>query len=304
MDNVIKKIKNNSRHIFQFVFTCLSNGYLSGFLKGNIYKGKGKFFCLPGLNCYSCPGALGSCPVGSFQAVIGDRNYKFAFYVSGILIFFGALFGRFICGFLCPFGLVQDLIYKNPFFKKLKKLPGEKFLKYIKYIILILFVILLPLFAVDFMGTGKPWFCQYICPSGTLFGGIPLISSSPALRGALGWLFTWKTAILVVLIFLSLIVYRPFCRYLCPLGAFYSLFNKIALVRYKVDEDKCTKCGLCQKKCNIDIKVFETPNNAECIRCAECMKACPHKAIVFENTFEKIKNSNDKRSTPDVKKVR
>ena len=276
---VIKKIKNNTRTIIQFVFMCLTNGYVNGFKNGNIFKGQSKAVCLPGLNCYSCPGALGSCPIGSFQAVISDRNYKFTFYIAGFLIFFGAVFGRFICGFLCPFGLLQDLIFKIPFFKKLRKLPGEKYLKYLKYVIFVLFVVLLPLFAVDFAGTGSPWFCKYICPSGTLFGGIPLIGSSEALRGALGWLFTWKSVILLVLIILSLIVYRPFCRYLCPLGAVYSLFNGVALYRYKVDEEKCTKCGICQKACNLDIKAFETPNSGECIRCGNCIKACPHKAI-------------------------
>lgn len=279
LDKIVTKLKNNARTIIQFVFMCLSNGYVNGFKKGSIYKGETKALCLPGLNCYSCPGALGSCPIGSFQAVIGERNYKVTFYVAGFLIFFGALLGRLICGFLCPFGLVQDLIYKIPFVRKLKKLPGDKWLKYLKYVIFILFVVLLPLFAVDAVGTSDPWFCKYICPSGTLFGGIPLIGTNEALRGAIGWLFTWKSVILAVLIILSIIVYRPFCRYICPLGAVYSLFNGISLYRYKVDEEKCTKCGICQKSCHMDIKVFEKPNDGECIRCGRCIKACPHGAI-------------------------
>lgn len=296
MGKIFKKLKNNTRLCIQFLFTCLSNGYLAGFAGGKIFKGKTKAFCLPGLNCYSCPGALGSCPIGSFQAVLSEKNYKFSFYVAGILIFFGAVFGRFICGFLCPFGLVQDLLYKLPFFKKHKKLPGDKYLKWLKYVILLGFVIILPLTVLDIVGQGQPWFCKYICPSGTLFGGIPLIASNPALRGALGWLFTWKTAILVVLLLMSVIVYRPFCRYLCPLGAVYSLFNPIAFYRYKIDEEKCTKCGLCRQKCKMDIKVYEKPNSLECIRCGECIKTCPHSAIIKVNSLNTAKPCSEKSS--------
>ena len=180
----------------QLCFTALSNGYAAGFLQGTIYKGKLKFVCLPGLNCYSCPGALGSCPIGAFQAVIASRDYKLTYYVTGFLMLVGAVLGRFVCGWLCPFGLVQDLLYKIPFPGKRKLLPGDRWLKYLKYAILIGFVILLPLTVLDVVGQGQPWVCKWICPSGTLLGGIPLVSANPSLRGALGGLFTWKMAVL------------------------------------------------------------------------------------------------------------
>lgn len=275
----MRKLKSKSRLIVQLVFTALSNGYVRGFAEGEIFTGKTKSVCVPGLNCYSCPGALGSCPIGSLQATLGSRNYKFAFYVLGFLMIVGAFFGRFVCGFLCPFGLVQDLLYKITFFRKLKKLPGDKVLKWLKFVILLLFVIILPLFAVDTFGQGSPWFCEYICPSGTLGAGVPLTVLNEGLRSIIGWLYTWKTAILVVIIFLSILVYRPFCRYLCPLGAIYGLFNKISIYRYRIDETKCTSCGACQKACKIDIKTFENPNSIECIRCGDCIKSCPHNAI-------------------------
>ena len=116
---------------------------------------------------------------------------------------FGSLFGRLICGWLCPFGLVQDLLYKIPFFKKRKNLPGHKVLVWAKYVILVVFVILLPLLVVDFIGQGSPWFCKYICPSGTLGAGIPLLAMNESLRDAAGALFLWKSGILLVLLLLA-----------------------------------------------------------------------------------------------------
>lgn len=279
MADMIKAMRNRMRLWVQILFTAVTNGYLIGFVKGKIYRGPTKAVCVPGLNCYSCPGALGSCPIGSLQAVLGSRNYKFSFYVVGFLIFTGSLLGRFVCGWLCPFGLVQDLLYKIPFFRKRKNLPGHKVLIWLKYVILVLFVILLPLLAVDIIGQGSPWFCQYICPSGTLTAGIPLVALNDTLKSAIGGLFAWKVSILVVLVLLSLWIYRPFCKYLCPLGAIYSVFNPIALYRYKVDGNACTRCGKCRKACKMDIKVWEKPNSGECIRCGDCLKACPEGAI-------------------------
>ena len=277
------KLRKHARTLFQLVYVALTNGYAAGFVQGNIYKGAGKFACLPGLNCYSCPGAVGSCPIGSLQAVITSREHKFTFYVVGFLLLFGALFGRVVCGWLCPFGLLQDLLNKIPFVKKLRRLPGERALRALKYVVLVGFVIVLPLIVLDVVGQGQPWFCKYICPSGTLFAGVPLISSNPPLRAALGWLFAWKMGILIVLVLLSIVLWRPFCRYLCPLGAIYGLFNPVALHRFRIDEDRCTGCGVCQKACKLDIPVHRTPNSPECVRCGDCRRACPHGAICTAN---------------------
>lgn len=279
MGKLLNSIRRHTRTWVQVCFTALTNGYAAGFAKGTIFKGSSKVLCVPGLNCYSCPGALGACPIGSFQAVITSRNYGFTFYVTAFLLFFGAVLGRFVCGWLCPFGLVQDLLYKIPFVKKLRRLPGDRWLKWLKYVILVGFVIVLPMTVLDIVGQGKPWFCEYICPSGTLFAGIPLIASNPPLQAVLGWVFTWKVSILIILILLSILVYRPFCRYLCPLGAIYGLFNPIAFYRFRIDQDKCTHCTICQKACPMDIPVYEKPNSTECIRCGACRSACPHGAI-------------------------
>ncbi len=276
----------------QICYTAITNGYAAGFVKGRVYSGPLKRFCLPGLNCYSCPGALGACPIGSLQAVLSSRDYSFSFYIVGFLLLVGALIGRVVCGWLCPFGLAQDLLNKIPFPKKLRKLPGNKLLRCLKYVILAGFVIILPMVVLDVVGQGSPWFCKYICPSGMLFGGIPLIAVNEPLRAALGWLFTWKMSILAVLVVLSVIVYRPFCRYLCPLGAIYGFFNPIALYRFEIDGNRCTKCRVCQKACPLDIPVYRKPNSPECIRCGKCKAACPHGAIC---------NAGACRKTPEKK---
>lgn len=296
MGKVTRKIKKKSRLAVQLCVTALSNGYIKGFAEGKIFTGPTKAVCVPGLNCYSCPGALGACPIGSLQATLGSRNYKFAFYVLGFLMIVGALLGRFVCGWLCPFGLIQDLLYKIPFLRKFKTLPGDRILKWLKYGILAFFVILLPLFAVDLIGQGKPWFCAYICPAGTAEAGIPLVLLNEGLRAVLGWLYAWKLAILIVIVLLSILVYRPFCRYLCPLGAIYGLFNPVALYRYKIDAEKCTKCGSCQRACKIDIKTYEKPNSMDCIRCGACKSACPHGAIGNEIKIKNVRGvkSNDR----------
>ena len=152
--------KNKNRWKIQALSALLTNAHLAGFFTGKLYKGALKGTCVPGLNCYSCPGAVGSCPIGALQAVIGSSKFQFSYYVVGILIFFAVLFGRVVCGFLCPFGWFQELLYKIP----TKKFSTKKlrFLTSLKYIILALFVIVLPMTVVNEVGMGDPWFCKWL----------------------------------------------------------------------------------------------------------------------------------------------
>lgn len=286
-----KRIKfrktDKSRLTVQLLWTLFTNSFVTGFFEGKIYTGTSKRFCLPGLNCYSCPGALGACPIGAMQAVIGSQH-KITLYVSGFLIFIGAIFGRFICGWLCPFGLVQDLLHKIPFFKKITTFKGDRLLRYLKYVILVVFVIILPLFAVDDYGTSLPWFCKYICPSGMLFGGIPLAAINEGIRESAGFLFTYKGIILAFTVAASIIIYRPFCKYICPLGAIYALFNKVSVLKIQNEKDKCINCKKCEKACKMNIDVLNQLNSPECIRCGLCVKSCPTESLSMRFSLKNV----------------
>ena len=273
------KARNNIRHLFQSFWFLLTNSFFEGFKTGKIYGGKWKQLCVPGMNCYSCPGAKGSCPIGALQAVIGSPKFKFSYYIVGFLFFVGALIGRGVCGYLCPFGLVQDLLHKIPFVKKIETFKGDKALRKAKYLILLVFVILLPLFLVDIIGQGAPYFCKLICPVGMLEGGIPLVWMNTSMRGAVGFLYAWKGLILLLTILLSVIIYRPFCKYICPLGAIYSLFNSVSFFRYTLDHQKCIHCGRCKAVCEMQCDPVKNCNDLECIRCGKCKNACPVDAI-------------------------
>lgn len=277
------KKHNIFRSCIQFVATLIQNANFKGFFTGDIYKGQSKNVCVPGLNCYSCPGAIGSCPIGSLQNSLSAYRFKFPYYVLGLLIFFGVILGRVICAFLCPFGFLQDLIYRIPFFKKIKSFKGDRILRWIKYAVLIVMVIVLPIFI-----KLTPIFCKYLCPSGTV-AGIFLMISNNELFAEIGKIFTWKVIVLAIIVVGSLIISRPFCKYLCPLGAFYGLFNKVSVLQMSVDEHKCTNCGLCKSSCVMDINPPKDIKSAECIRCGNCASTCPSKAIGYCSVFAKKK---------------
>lgn len=280
-----KKQRKSSRWKIQLLATLASNPFLLNFFKGKLYRGPLKSACVPGLNCYSCPAAAASCPIGSLQAVIGSSKFSASYYIVGILIFLGALLGRVVCGFLCPFGWFQELLHKIPS-KKFSTRPLH-ILTYLKYVLLVVFVIVLPMTVVKEVGLGDPFFCKYICPAGILEGGIPLSIANSSIRASLGVLFTWKSCVLLGVIVLSVFFYRPFCKWICPLGAFYALFNKISVYRLSVEKDKCTACGVCSSVCKMDVDVFRSPNHSECIRCGDCIRACPHQAICATFSMKK-----------------
>ncbi len=232
-------------------------------------------------------------PIGSLQAVLNKSSYKISLYVFGMLTLFGVLFGRLVCAWLCPFGLVQDLMYKIKLGPKKKNLPGHTYLRWLRFAVLGILVLALPALLVNHAGVGSPWFCEWICPSGTLLGGIPLTLLNAEFRAAIGFRFAWKVALLVLFLVGSVVYYRPFCKYLCPLGAFYGALNPVSTYRIEVDVAKCVKCHSCQKACGMDISTFETPNSMDCIRCGDCLAACPTGAL--QTTWGKVRQDASSR---------
>lgn len=272
------KITEYKRRLTQLICAVLYNCNITGFAQGSIYQGEAKGVCVPGLNCYSCPGAVGACPLGSLQSALVSAKYRFNYYILGVLIIFGVIFGRVVCGFLCPFGLIQELLYKIPG-KKVRKGSWSKALSYLKYIILIVCAIGIPLIY------HVPVFCKYICPAGTLEGGIPLTIMQKPLRALTGFLFSWKLAIMLVILISAVFVFRSFCRFLCPLGAIYSLFHKVAICKVTVNQDKCIGCNACVQVCKMDVTKV---GDRECVHCGECAGHCPVCAISYSVGREKI----------------
>ena len=278
--NWFKTHMPSRRRIIQLYAALLYNANIKGFVSGRIYSSdhsnSTKNFCVPGMNCYSCPGAIGACPLGALQNALESSDTVTPYYVIGILVLFGIILGRTICGFLCPVGLFQELLYKikTP---KLKKNSYTRVLSYTKYVILVALVIVIPMFI------SSPTFCKYICPAGTFEGGIGLLSNpnNTDYLAMLGPIFTWKFAVLVVVIVLCIFMYRFFCRFICPLGAIYGFFNKFALLGVKLNKDKCTDCGLCISHCKMDIRRV---GDHECINCGDCISVCPTKAISWKGS--------------------
>ena len=269
-----QKIRRKLIQIAAFGFT---NCHAGNFITGKLYNGKFKEFCTPGLNCYSCPAATVSCPIGSLLAVTGRADLKVSFYVWGFLLAIGAVLGRAVCGFLCPFGLIQDLLGAIP----VRKFRLPKILTYVKYAVLALMVIIIPTVLIIATGHAAPLYCKYICPAGMLEGAIPLLLTHETLRDSAGVLFWVKLAILLAVIAGSVFVRRFFCKIGCPLGAIYGLLNKVSLYHLTVDRDKCIDCGKCAGCCPMDVDPVKAPRSAECIRCGACKAVCPKGAITI-----------------------
>ena len=313
MKKIALNIKNwwenhapTKRRLIQLYSALLFNSYLKGYITGDIFKGMTKNVCTPGLNCYSCPGAVTSCPMGSLQNAFASSNKTAPYYMLGIIMLYGIILGRWICGWLCPFGLLQDLLHKikTP---KLKKSRFTRVLSFFKYVIVALFVVILPLIYMvrDFP---LPAFCKYICPAGTVGGALGLLinPNNEGMFGMLGPLFTWKFVLSISIIVGAIFIYRMFCRFLCPLGAIYGLFNKFSLFGIKLEKDKCINCGKCISVCKMDIHHV---GDIECINCGECISSCPTKAISWKGAKiilpdNEIKDITDEDEIKEIEKKR
>ncbi|MBQ6440463.1 MAG: redoxin family protein [Mogibacterium sp.] len=271
------KCRPSRRRLIQLYSAVLYNAYAKGFIKGEIYTGNTKLMCVPGFNCYSCPAAIGACPLGSLQNALASSGSRAGFYVFGIIMLWGLMLGRTICGWICPMGLIQELLYKIPT-PKIRKNKATHALTYLKYFFLAVFAISIPLWYGLKHGKAVPGFCKFICPAGTLEAAVGLLSNpgNASFFKMLGIFFTRKFVIMLLIGLACVFCFRSFCRFICPLGAIYGMFNKLAVVGVKVDADRCTHCGACAMNCRMDVRHV---GDHECVSCAKCMDVCRQGAI-------------------------
>src|SRR5450759_4438511 len=281
-----------TRRWTQIAGTLAANPWFAYFSTRTIYQGRAKGLCFPGFNCYACPLALFSCPIGSLQhslammspqknasaagrAVIQatrqHASYSIAalLYVLGFIGLVGVVTGRLVCGWIWPFGFLQDLLYKIPS----PKLRLPQWMRFGKYVALVLLAMLIPYL------TGVHWYSR-LCPAGTLEGAVPLeVIPTKATLPDVGWFFWLKIAILVFFLAWMVVTKRPFCRTACALGAAYALLTPVSFYRMSVD-NRCDRCDRCREVCPVDINIYDNANSPECVRCLSCKKACPAGAII------------------------
>jgi ferredoxin-type protein NapH len=259
------------RKATQFFALFLTNAYMAAYVRGEMYQGAFKSICLPFLYCHSCPSATFACPIGTLQHYAVIRRVPF--FLLGHIGLFALLLGRMSCGWLCPGGLIQDLLAQLS--EKKIKIPRAFYA--LRYLALGGLVVLVPYL------TGEHWFSK-LCPIGTLVAGIPWAlwnpidptTGNPTIApGTLGVLFAIKLALLLAFIALAILAKRPFCRYACPMGVILGFFNRFSLIRLSVDQE-CDDCDTCQKHCPMGIKVSDDPNHPDCVRCFTCTSVCKH----------------------------
>lgn len=266
-------ILSGFRRLSQLSSTVLANSYIGSFVTKTVNTNPLKGICVPFLNCYSCPTALLSCPIGNMQHFMAIRAIPF--YLLGFIALVGITIGRMACGWVCPFGFLQELMYriKSPKFKV------PYMLNYVKYLVLISFVLIIP------YKTGDLWFSK-LCPAGTLTAGIPWAiwnpinpaTGQPVLPEGPEAIFYVALLILVGFLFWFVVSKRPFCRVACPMGALLSLFNRFSMVRLEV-APQCDGCNTCHINCPMDLNVYMDVDSTECIRCLECTR-CEYVKLV------------------------
>jgi polyferredoxin len=228
--------------------------------------------CGPVFHCYSCPLATFACPIGvlaNFSAL-----HMIPLIALGTFLFVGGLLGAFICGWVCPFGLLQDLIGKVP----TPKLRLPSWTGYTRYAVLVGLVLLIPFF----FGDRHPLFICSVCPAGGLEAGVPNMVSSAIAGGPVAWPSTVKIAIIIAFLASAFFIWRPWCTVFCPLGAIWGLFNHVSVFFLQFHPRRCTSCGLCRKQCRYGVKPDMRANDPRCIRCLECVRC---EAITVENAL-------------------
>jgi ferredoxin-type protein NapH len=210
-------------------------------------------------HCYACPLASAACPIG--LAASGAALHLLPLLTIGAVLLVGALVGSLICGWVCPFGFVQDLFARIPTPKF--RLPN--WTHHGRYLVLVGLVIVGPILLGK---SSENWaFICNVCPVGAAEAGLPRM-----LMGQVPWsnAINWKYLILAVLVVLMLFTHRPWCKMLCPLGGVLALFNRFSVFHLRFDGDACGQCNTCRSRCAMGVAVEEAVNTNGCVRCMAC----------------------------------
>lgn len=232
--------------------------------------------CSPVFHCYACPLATFACPIGvlaSFTAL-----HIWPFVAIGVLIAIGALFGTLICGWVCPFGFFQDLLGKIP----TPKFDPPRWAGHMRYVVLIGAVLMVPYL----FGKDHPLFICNFCTVAAVEAVIPYQIAQARAGDAVTLPNPYKLTLLILFLVAILFMKRPWCRILCPLGAIFSLFNRVSAFFLRVDREACTDCGRCHTLCDLGIEPEKSPNDSRCVRCLECTR-CGPKALKFSSIFSR-----------------
>jgi polyferredoxin len=233
------------------------------------WVGELKWLCNPVLSCHSCALAWFACPIGVFVHYSGYRI--FPFFAIGTVLLVAVLMGRLLCGWVCPFGFLQDLLHKIPSPKF--RLPKRA--EWVKYGILVLGVFAMPFF----FGELTRWsFCRF-CPASALQVTVPgLVAGGVSFSVWTGV----KLALLAAVLLLAVMSSRSFCKMLCPIGAFLAPLNHVSFWRVRPPTDACISCGRCDKACPTDVAPMQRirehvppSRNADCVVCHGCQPVCP-----------------------------
>lgn len=186
--------------------------------------------------------------------------------------------GRFFCGWMCGFGAMNDFIYllSNKVFKVKFKVNEkvDSVLKYVKYLVLIFVIAAIWTTGTHALSSTNPW------------SAFADITQFPGVLAD----YTIGFALLVLIAFGAFFIERFFCRYLCPLGAVFSIVSKLRIFKINKPNDKCGKCRLCTNNCAMGIPLYKMNkvNSGECINCLKCIETCPRSNTHAEILGEEV----------------
>jgi ferredoxin-type protein NapH len=208
----------------------------------------------PGLHCYACPWAVTVCPVGLVQNLVVFGTVPFFWF--GAIVAYGLLAGRGFCGWFCPFGTLNDVL-------SFRRVKIHRTFSYGKYVVLVGTLIAA-------WALADTIFCK-LCPAASIEASLPYLFTGVA---EVNRPFLIHMGTLAGTLVGMVLVARFWCRYLCPMGAILSLFNRVSFLHLRWQRNLCDECGACATACPMGIEPHREHDDHNCIKCGECTEAC------------------------------